>query len=184
MTDREYKPNFVHGFSRNEKIGSKVIRWGTAEKGEHPDEVPSHYFMIFFRKIVLESRLESGVRITYWGAFLKKNTIIKLFVPAGEAEKREKRGRMFSRILENTYGKAYDFMAVLYYSYRILLKKWFGKKMPKKNKWNHEDKFFCDEIYSEVSGEDMSMKSPNDLMKYMSANPAGYKEISKEQVIA
>lgn len=177
------KHNFVHGYSKSQKIGSKLIRWGTKDNGETSQEVPSHYFIVFFRKIVIESKLESGVRVTYWGAFQQKNTIVKLLVPIGEQEKREKTGNMFKGLLEKSYGRPYDYMGVLYFAYRIILKKMFGWSMPEKNYWESPDKFFCDEIFSIVSGRDMSMKSPNDLMKEMVSRPDDFKCIEQSEVV-
>lgn len=177
------KHNFVHGYSKNSKIGSKLISWGTKKEGQKDGTIPSHYFMVFFRKIVLEARLESGVQLTYWGTFKGHNDIVKLFIPIGEQESREQKGHMFNNILKMSHGKPYDKRAVAYFGWRIFLLKYFGKPLPAKNKYNDQDKFFCDELYSLVSGKDMSMKAPNCLMVDMASRAEEFKAISIEEVV-
>jgi hypothetical protein len=90
---------------------------------------------------------------------------------------------MFDRILEISYGKCYDYAAVMYFAYRVLRKKAFGHPIPEENYFNHPDKYFCDEIYSIVSGEDMGMKSPNDLYMYMRGKIGKFKSVPVSEVV-
>jgi len=176
------KHNFIHGFSKNNQIGSHLIGWGT-KKPDQTGKVPSHFFFLFFRKIVLESKMTAGVRLTYWGSFKKHNEIVKLFIPIGEREAVEKRGHMFENLLDKIYGKSYDRLALIYFAWRVALFKFLKKPMPKINRWNRENYYFCDELYTEVSGTDMSMVSPNDLMLDMSSRSDEFMEISLDDVV-
>lgn len=177
------KHNFVHGYSLNKKIGSRLIRWGTKRAWQWEGDVPSHYFILFFRRIVVEARLESGVHITYWRDFLKKNKVIRLYVPIGERESIEKRTALFDRLLDTVYGKCYDTPALIYFAWRVILYKFFNKPYPSTNKWHSPDRYFCDELYTEISGKDMSMVSPNDLMIDMESRPEEFQAIREEDVV-
>jgi hypothetical protein len=58
----------------------------------------------------------------------------------------------------------YDRLGVLYFAWRIFLKWFLGKPIPDKNKWESENKWFCNELFEIIFDKDLSMKTPNDLM--------------------
>ena len=71
---------------------------------------------------------------------------------------------MFDQLTKKAWGAKYDFLAVLFFAYRILLNKLFGFKIPDKNKWEKKNRWFCNELFELEFGQDLSMKTPNDLM--------------------
>lgn len=54
--------------------------------------------------------------------------------------------------VEKFDGRGYDFGGVLYLGLAKLMKRWFNRPLPKKNRWAKRQAFFCDEIYQLVSG--------------------------------
>ena len=151
-------------FTRNNLIGSKSISWGTKEEWQKLEETPSHFSIVLGDYLVIESTLKTGVRLNYLKTFKKKNKIVSSLKPVNSvrayANKAEK-------VLERTHGKDYDLLAILYFSYRVILKKLFKLPFPRQNKFNSASKFFCNELYSFIEGRDLSMESPNSLMLRM-----------------
>ena len=60
-------------FSKNKKIGSKLIAWGTAHRCD-VDDVPSHVAILVEERWVYESTLSSGVRVIPYKKWKEINT--------------------------------------------------------------------------------------------------------------
>ena len=154
-------------FSRNNLIGSKLISWGTKEEWQRSNDKPSHFWMVFGSDLIIESTLKQGVRLNYLPTFKTKNQIISALRPIND-------GLIYSekvdKILDQAHGRKYDYPAIIYFAWRVLLKRFFGLSFPKRNKFNSAEKFFCNELYTFITGEKMSMQSPNGLMFKMLEN--------------
>lgn len=154
-------------FTNNKLIGSKIIVWGSKYEWQNSANVPSHAGLLFFNSIVLHSNFANGVHIEPLYSFRKKNAVVCSL-------KRNKKQRtececegLFERYAKQAWSQKYDFPAIFYLIWRILLKKMFNKPIPTVNKWEKPDKWFCDELFEIELGLDVSMKTPNDLMYYM-----------------
>ena len=60
-------------FSKNEKIGSKIIRWATKHLVEAKD-VPSHVALLVNERWVFESTLFTGIRVIPYKKWLEINS--------------------------------------------------------------------------------------------------------------
>ena len=151
-------------FSNNEKIGSRVISYGTTKKPTI-DNVPSHFSYCFKETYVLESRLTSGVHADEWENFKSKNKIIAIFdVTENVEEIYGKWYKYYQYVYKKIMGKAYDWPAVYYLGWRYFLWKFLSRKLPIINKKNDENKYFCVEIFEDIFRDSLEMYSPNRLM--------------------
>lgn len=146
-------------FSKNHKIGSKLIRWGTAFLSLSTKKIPSHVALLINNKWVIESTLESGFRVISYNKWKSFN--IELF------KLRCIQGRTFKEIKElykPLKNKKYDYLGVIYFSWRIALMKFLGIPKPKKNLFEHKDKYFCCEVISKMTGVSYEMTAPVELL--------------------
>lgn len=150
-------------FSKNKKIGSKLISWGT--KHQHKlDETPSHVALLVNERWVFESVLESGVRVLTYKKWLSINQeLVK--IPCHE-------GTMPFEHVKQEYkkikDKKYDWLGVIYLGYRVFLNKLFNAPIPNKNKWENKDKYFCCEAISQLTHVPYyAMRTPVDLMLHI-----------------
>lgn len=149
-------------FSKNSKIGSRLIRWGTAFlcPWVKYEDVPSHVAILVDGKWVLESTLTTGVRIIPYSTWKQINTEICKLQCLQEREFSNIKD--FYRAIEL---KTYDYPGILYFSWRIILKKLFNIDLPKENKWQSDDKYFCSEVIGKMTGLDYQMTSPVQLQE-------------------
>ncbi len=152
-------------FSNNDLIGSKIISWGSA-KNMPIDEVPSHFSYCFKETYVLESRLASGVRADEFEHFKSKNKIIAVFDVTVEVEQIHNKWYLYYKSLyRRVLNKKYDKKGLFYLAWRQFLWKFFNKPIPKVNKKDDPNKYFCTEVFSDLFGENVSMHSPYRLMR-------------------
>ena len=126
-------------WSTNNKIGSRLIRWGL-------DEPSSHFAVCFFEDsfpTVIESRLDTGVREIGLKEFSDVNTIVHaLQAPVTLDEEI----LFFNDIKNKTSGVGYDFPAILYWTYVGFMRKLFGIKQPRINIMDRSELLYCVEI--------------------------------------
>jgi len=153
--------DYLFSKSREGAIGSKVIIEGTRLLApELPkDEVPSHVAILVNNRWVFESTLESGVKRIEYKKWLKKNVVVKK-IPCLKKWDLSK----IIEIFKNIRDKKYDYPAIVYFSWRMMLFIAFKKKLPSANKFNSEDKYFCCEAVGEMTGCDYQMTAPVVLM--------------------
>jgi hypothetical protein len=123
-------------YSTNDKPGAKLIRWGGRDKC-------SHFAKYYPEKgVVVESRIDTGVRVITLKEWLKENRIVfcqKLHLKwTKEADLYE----LDRRII----GKKYDKKAILWLSFKTILRKLFAWSPFVENKWGDKDHYFCLEI--------------------------------------
>lgn len=137
-------------FSRNNcAIGSFIIRWGISD-GLFSLAPASHFIVIFDEKLVLHSNLHGGVHVESLESFVKSSEVVESFRLKNKL-KLEDEEAIYQTLVHRIVGKAYDFAALFYISWRVFLKKFFKKPMPETNPWNLNDQFFCVETISELN---------------------------------
>lgn len=135
-------------FTKHDEIGSAIIRWATGEP-------VSHCGILFDNQLLLHSSPMKGGKVAIYEQFQKTNVTYSELKPKQELSL-EQEERFYRNVLAYIDGqKGYDWPAVLWLGYRVLLKKYFAKPIPKKNPWNEPSMDFCSEI---VLALDESMK--------------------------
>lgn len=138
-------------FSRNEKIGSKLISRASGLLVKDLEKIPSHIAMLLeFDNIeelfVAESTLESGVRIIPYSVWLQHNELCYK-IPCSESIHPNKVFEIFNTI----WGKKYDWPGIGYFAICFVKHLLFRIDFPKENKWQSDDKFFCSEAISTIT---------------------------------
>lgn len=158
-------------FTNNDLIGSKIISGATKYDFQKTNETPSHFAILFNDRWVFHSNFANGVFVEPYYSFKKKNTVVSFLRKEHCKLSEIECTLMQDQLIKTTYGKGYDFMAVLFFGWRIALRYLFNAPIPDKNKWESKNKWFCNEIFELIFREDLSMKTPNDLMWLLSESP-------------
>lgn len=112
-----------------------LITWGL-------EVTVSHFAICFFDAIVLQSNFK-GVHVMHLRDFLKQSKVIyrKKVDLSFEVE-----ASLLAKIMQEYYGKKYDwkwFFSLCYYAVRL---KVLGKNLPREIKWRSRDRFLCTEV--------------------------------------
>jgi len=158
-------------FTRNDLIGSKLISGVTKRDYQKTSDTPSHFAILFNDRWVLHSNFANGVHIEPYYFFKKRNQVITSLRDTTCKMCAIECQLLFDQLTRKAYGLKYDWPAILYFAYRIILRWIFKLPIPDKNKWEAEDKWFCNEIFELVIGRDISMQTPNDLMMILLEHP-------------
>lgn len=141
------------------KIGSQLIRWGLGEDC-------SHYALQFYcdrgdDALVIESRFPGGVRVRSRKRFLENNEVVhSMKIPFSK----ETEDKLFFTACQRLLGIKYDWPAIAYFAFAVLLHKASFRKMPlpKKNPWGHDNMTYCNEIlwwlHDQFDGMDLSCR--------------------------
>lgn len=107
----------------------------------------SHFSFVFQSKnrngLMFESNL-LGTHPAFLHTFLKSHEIVHSIEVSLSIEEEDK---IWDIIIDKYDGKPYDFMGALYLGYRCLLKRYFNRPMPLKNRLAKNDSYFCNEVY-------------------------------------
>lgn len=147
-------------WTRSSKPLSKAIRWATGEEC-------SHFAICLDRRIVFHSDLR-GVHITWLQDFAKSRDIIhSLAIKDLSLETEES---IYQAMIATT-GRMYDYCGLLYFGYRLVLLKLFGKPLPFVNVWGSAHLDMCIEISSVLDPifpalPNISMTTPHQLFQY------------------
>lgn len=133
-------------FSKNHKIGSKFICWGT--KHLVKQEECSHIAILVNNRWVFESTLETGVRIVSYSKWKEINIEIDK-IPCIQTHREYSEVKKIFKDIQN---KKYDWPGILYLGFYIFLNKYFKINIPKINKWQNNDKYFCCEAVEKLTG--------------------------------
>lgn len=159
----EVKIDYI--FSKNKKIGSFIIRLGTYGLSKKLFKyTPSHVAILVNNKWVLESTLESGVRVISYKKWLEINE--EVFKIRCDKLKDFENIKIKFKKLKN---KKYDYLGILYLSWRIFLKLIFKRSIPQKNKWHKENRYFCSEVIGKIQGINYEMTSPTEIYDKLSS---------------
>lgn len=148
-------------FSKNTKIGSRLISWGTKHLANDKTRIPSHGAILINNRWVLESTLETGVRVLTYKKWLEINQELYK-IPSDITD---------YTIIKNSYkqlkNKKYDWLAVIYLTFFVLLNKYFKVDIPKQNKWQSKNNYFCLEVKGKLTNKDYSMITPVELAEIL-----------------
>lgn len=162
--------SYYYLFSRNKKLGSKLIAWAGSlfkeDISELDNKIPSHIAVLINDCLVIESTLTTGVRIIPYNKWLEINEElfkIKCIQSYDNLEMKKK------ELLFEMWGKKYDYIGIVYFAKCIIKRLLFKSSLPSSNQWEQEDKYFCTEFAARLSGYDYSMTTPakmcNDFLK-------------------
>jgi hypothetical protein len=119
---------------RSNKIGSRLIRWGLGEP-------VSHFAIRFHIPGVIYHAYGRGI-LRVDPADFHNEIVETIALPATDAEE-----ILCEQFFKNCTGyQAYDYPALLYFTWRVALKKFFGVAMPPLNAWNVDDYDICTEL--------------------------------------
>lgn len=157
-------------FSKNHKIGSRLISWASGLLIKDLEKIPSHSSVLMDfenieEKFIIESTLESGIRILPYSKWLEINEECYKIEYKTEINTNE----IFSKLM-NTWGKDYDWNAFTYFSICFIKHLLFKIPFPKINAWQQIDKFLCTEVIGIIDQYDnYAMVTPakmcSDLLK-------------------
>lgn len=145
-------------FSRNNKIGSKVISWGTSHLSKNKS--PSHAALLIHNRWVFEAIISGGVKVTPYSKWLDINIEVAK-IPSNFAGVEYAH---IKKIFKDIQNKKYDWFGLVYLGLKLALNKWFGSTIPLINKWQDSDKYFCSEAVGKLTNKDYSMKAPVQIM--------------------
>lgn len=148
-------------------IGSKLISWGLDSEG-------SHIALSFLDKLVVHST-SSGVNLQWQKTFKEHYVIVK------EKECPLVRGKEFNllnSVLDEDDNKKYDWLALIYFLWRGLLRKFFKIPLPRKNKFDQAKGRLCTEMIKWVpedyfklgqkpGSEQISIMRPDDVIELL-----------------
>lgn len=158
-------------FTRNDLIGSKLISYGTKYSFQKTQETPSHFAILFDDRWIFESRMQQGVHVMPYYHWKQKNTVVAALRRENCKLSEIECKLLQDQLIREAYGRKYDKWAIAYFVWRIFLKWFFNAPMPDQNKWESKNKWFCNELFEIIFREDLSMKSPNDLMWMLLEHP-------------
>jgi len=114
---------------------------------------------------IYESTMETGVRVIKYIDWLNINEEV--------FKSKEIEGFDYNNIkpkINKLKESKYDYLGVIYYSLCVLMKLIFKKPIPKLNRWQSNNKYFCCELIGEVTNEDFQMKCPVEIMNLIIEN--------------
>jgi hypothetical protein len=160
-----------HLFSKNNKIGSRLISWSSVlEKEDVGKVIPSHIAILIEQEdgsgMVLESTLFTGVRFIPYTNWLKINTQV--------AKVRCTKHLELSSNITSMWGKKYDWYGIIYFGYRLLLKKFFDKEIPDMNIMERPNSYMCTEFVGIMEDIPYQMKTPYMMMKKVACRDSQY----------
>lgn len=147
-------------FSKNDKIGSKIISYFSGLLVKDLYKVPSHVgLLIEFsdskQKFVIESVVSSGVRLVPYKSWLKINEECYVI-----QTQNLQTSEVFSTLVE-VWNKKYDWFGLIYFSLNFLAHVLFKTPFSKTNKWSSSKRFFCTELVGKLEGYNKhSMTTP------------------------
>ena len=121
--------------------------------------IPSHT-AIRKGQFVYESTFFSGVRILpfeNWEDHVDIVGVKERSINISDAQ--------FEAIFVSIWGKKYDWKGILFFACSVVRHVVFAKPMPKINKWNSPNKYFCSEANGRLFKTDNQMKSPVQIME-------------------
>lgn len=157
-------------WTTSDKVGARFIRWGLNSDCSH--------FAICFDEdlggIVFHSH-GSGAQLEWMGEFLKKNTVVHALTFSSPLLLQDEED--IYRQLVSAYGtNSYDYPALLWWTWRGVLRKFFGIPIGTKNQWAQKGMALCTalagsikwiSLHAKEHNLDLEMISPHDLFVLM-----------------
>jgi hypothetical protein len=161
-------------FSRNQKVGSRVISWASGLLVKDLEKVPSHMAVLIeqdgYESLVFESTLDANVRILPYKNWLQINEECYKI----ECIKKRTNSEVFTHV-HNLWGKKYDWGGIAFFAICFIKHILFKIPFPKENAWQTDDKYFCNELGGVIVGYGKySMVTPakmcSDFLKMVGKN--------------
>jgi len=153
-------------FSKNNKIGSYLIRWGT--EGDC-----SHFAVEFDDCFVFQSNMKQGVNAISSQDFFAHNELVHSIKYNVSLELEEQIWKILSKKL---VGKTkWDIMAGLFWAKEVIMHRITGREMAKINAWGDPNKMMCIELAAELPDwlfagqkpERLDLMSPMNLFRLL-----------------
>jgi len=147
-------------FSSNKMIGSRIIAEGTHHLAPSLPKV-SHTALLVNNRWVHEST-GHGVKICSYDVWKKQhNEMARVDLQIMEYQQLADHFRQIQDL-------KYDYLGVIYLALCIIPTFW-GRCLPKENKWASDNKFFCCEVLGFLTGKDYSMYTPIQILKQLTS---------------
>ena len=144
--------------SRNFKVGSSLISWGTGKL--HPQLKPCSHVGLKLGPLIIESTLTSGVQIVPYLDWIKHQEVVYAFKCPTERKAID----VIDKVFKSSWGKSYDYLGILYFTWRMLGFILFKRPLARKNRWQSNKRYFCVEIIERITGQSYQMTSPIQLV--------------------
>jgi hypothetical protein len=124
---------------KNNKPGSKLIRWGLEEEA-------SHFAMGFFINdqqtsgVIVHQKFE-GFDIDWYPYYAKHNKLVYGLTPKDTSITDQR--SIFHKACEEFSGLDYERTGFIYFGWRAALRKFFGKPLPDRNTWGGRRDILC-----------------------------------------
>lgn len=161
-------------FSRNQKIGSRIISWASGLLVKDLEKVPSHMAILIEQEntepLIFESTLDANVRILpYKNWLLINEECYKIQCPKVRTQE-----EIFAKVY-SLWGKKYDWGGIAFFALAFIKHMLFKAPFPKENAWQSDNKYFCNELGGEIAGYGKySMVTPakmcSDFLKMVGQN--------------
>jgi hypothetical protein len=145
------------------KIGSRLIRWGTGD--------PISHVAIHFDSGLILHATGGGVELDWYPVFKENNKIIySVKIPTDPGDDMA----IMGRITEKTLHTGYDFAALTYLSIRVLMQRLFKHNLKGKNLWDSDNNVICTELVAIllddviVGEQDPAMMTPMAVIRQLS----------------
>jgi hypothetical protein len=149
----------VHAlFSYNKLIGSKLIYKGTKHLAPMLNVKTSHTAVLVNERWVHESTGHSGVRVISYDLWKQIN------IEVGRVKLENREYQEIADEYRKIKDKEYDYPGVIYLGLCII-PTFFGLKLPKKNKWESPNKYFCCEVLGKLTGKYYGMSAPIQILE-------------------
>lgn len=148
-------------FSKNDRIGSKIIRFFTKNENKYKIPTPSHVALLIDERWVFESTAEKGIHITPYSKWLNNNEIC--FITYLNDYPYE----FIKKLYRSLDQKKYDWLGLIYLSIWTVLNRLFCVSLPERNCLERSDKYFCTEVLEHLIDKDLSMYSPTKVMIHL-----------------
>lgn len=125
-------------FTKSNKWGSRLIRWGLREPVSHVAVQIGEW--VYHSSVAGVDRISSDEFMASYEVMLQVDLNTKIS-PVESLWQRYK-------------DKAYDYRSILYLAWRVLLQRCIGTPIPATNPWNDKHKYLCTEFAEIIIGVD------------------------------
>lgn len=145
----------VHAlFSHNDKIGSKIIAKGSKHLEPSMPET-SHTSVLINGRWVHEATGD-GVHVRSYDLWKTEH------IETGRIDLGTRDYQEIADQYRKINDKEYDYLGVFYLGICVAL--YWGRELPKVNKWQSNDKFFCCEVLGYLTNKDYRISCPVQIL--------------------
>lgn len=144
-------------FSFNHKIGAYLIAYGTAHLAPNTKEKVSHTAVLINGRWVHEATGE-GVTVKSYELWSTEHTEV------ARVKLQDQEYQIIADHCREILGKKYDYAGVFYLGI-VTVPTFVGAKLPSKNLWQSNNKYFCCELLGKLTGHDYSMSAPVQILE-------------------